>query len=82
MATCAEQYPEYSFDRNIGCGTAEHIAALRKYSPTPCTAKPLSGIFSKEERSDETVFDAGIDRPAVLDAGGWFGGKSVAKRRL
>ena len=30
-----KQYPEYGFDRNVGYGTAEHIAALKKYGPTP-----------------------------------------------
>ena len=28
-------YPEYGFARNKGYGTAEHIAALRKYGPCP-----------------------------------------------
>lgn len=30
-----KQYPEYGFARNVGYGTAEHIAALQKYGPTP-----------------------------------------------
>ncbi|MCB6585504.1 ribonuclease HII, partial [Streptococcus gordonii] len=30
-----EQYPEYGFDRNVGYGTAEHIAAIKKYGLTP-----------------------------------------------
>ena len=30
-----KQYPEYGFARNVGYGTAEHIAALKKYGPTP-----------------------------------------------
>ena len=29
------KYPEYGFARNKGYGTAEHIAALRKYGPCP-----------------------------------------------
>jgi ribonuclease HII len=29
------QYPEYGFAKNVGYGTAEHIAALKKYGPTP-----------------------------------------------
>ncbi len=28
-------YPEYGFAKNAGYGTAEHIAALKKYGPTP-----------------------------------------------
>ena len=30
-----KQYPEYGFANNVGYGTAEHIAALKKYGPTP-----------------------------------------------
>ena len=30
-----KQYPEYGFAKNVGYGTAEHIAALKKYGPTP-----------------------------------------------
>jgi ribonuclease HII len=28
-------YPQYGFARNKGYGTAEHIAALKKYGPCP-----------------------------------------------
>ena len=35
MVEFAKQYPEYGFDHNMGYGTAEHIAALKKYGPTP-----------------------------------------------
>jgi ribonuclease HII len=30
-----EIYPEYGFARNKGYGTAEHIAAIKKYGPCP-----------------------------------------------
>lgn len=30
-----EMYPQYGFARNKGYGTAEHIAALKEYGPTP-----------------------------------------------
>ena len=30
-----KQYPEYGFAKNVGYGTAEHIAALKKFGPTP-----------------------------------------------
>lgn len=30
-----QQYPEYGFDRHVGYGTGQHIAALKKYGPTP-----------------------------------------------
>lgn len=32
-------YPEYGFARNKGYGTAEHMAALRKYGPCPIHIK-------------------------------------------
>lgn len=35
MIECAKQYPQYGFERNMGYGTAEHIAALKQYGPTP-----------------------------------------------
>lgn len=35
MAALDEKYPMYGFARNKGYGTAEHIAALRKYGPCP-----------------------------------------------
>lgn len=33
MATLATQYPAYGFERNVGYGTQEHLAALREYGP-------------------------------------------------
>lgn len=35
MEEYAKMYPQYGFERNKGYGTAEHIAALRQYGPTP-----------------------------------------------
>ena len=35
MIKMDELYPEYGFARNKGYGTAEHIAALKKYGPCP-----------------------------------------------
>jgi ribonuclease HII len=35
MAKLAEQYPMYGFERHVGYGTSEHLAALRQYGPTP-----------------------------------------------
>lgn len=34
MREAAEKYPQYGFERNVGYGTAEHIAALRTYGAT------------------------------------------------
>ena len=35
MVELDEKYPMYGFARNKGYGTAEHIAALKKYGPCP-----------------------------------------------
>lgn len=35
MEAYAQRFPQYGFERNKGYGTAEHIAALRQYGPTP-----------------------------------------------
>ena len=35
MAELDAKYPEYGFARNKGYGTAEHIAALKRYGPCP-----------------------------------------------
>jgi len=35
MVQLDEKYPEYGFARNKGYGTAEHIAAIKKYGPCP-----------------------------------------------
>ena len=40
-----ERYPEYGFARNKGYGTAEHIAALKKYGPTPIHRRSFIGKF-------------------------------------
>ncbi len=31
MRKYAEEYPEYAFEKNVGYGTAEHIAAIKEY---------------------------------------------------
>lgn len=38
-------YPEYGFAQNKGYGTAEHIAALKKYGPCPIHRRSFIGNF-------------------------------------
>ena len=45
MRELAAQYPEYGFAKNKGYGTAEHIAALKKYGPTPIHRRSFIGHF-------------------------------------
>jgi len=40
-----QKYPQYGFDHNMGYGTAQHLAALRQYGPTPIHRKTfIQGI--------------------------------------
>ena len=44
-------YPQYNFSHNAGYGTSVHIAALKKYGPTPIHRKtfaPVSDFFTKK----------------------------------
>lgn len=35
MREYAQQHPHYGWERNMGYGTAEHLAALRRHGPSP-----------------------------------------------
>lgn len=45
MVQYDEIYPEYGFASNVGYGSAEHIAALKKYGPTPIHRKSFIKNF-------------------------------------
>jgi len=48
MVAYDEIYPEYGFARNKGYGTAEHVAALKKYGPCPIHRMSfIQGILEK-----------------------------------
>ena len=38
------QYPEYSFDKNMGYGTKEHLEAIHQYGPSPIHRKSFSPV--------------------------------------
>ena len=49
MVQMAERYPEYGFERNKGYGTAEHIAALKKFGPCPLHRRSfIAGILGQK----------------------------------
>lgn len=51
MRAYAQQYPEYGFERHMGYGTAEHLAALKKYGPTPLhrqTFAPVRAVCAQK----------------------------------
>lgn len=52
MRDYAAQYPQYGFDRNMGYGTAEHIAALRLHGPTPAHRRAFIRHFVGEETAE------------------------------
>lgn len=45
MRELDKEYPEFGLARNKGYGTAEHIAALKKYGPTPIHRRSFIGHF-------------------------------------
>lgn len=45
MRELDEKYPMYGFAKNKGYGTAEHIAALKKYGPCPEHRRTFIGHF-------------------------------------
>ena len=48
MIAAAEHYPQYGWDRNKGYGTAEHLAALRRYGPTPLHRRSFAPVSQME----------------------------------
>jgi ribonuclease HII len=44
MTEYHESYPHYNFARNKGYGTAQHLAALRRYGPCPIHRRTFSGV--------------------------------------
>ena len=44
MLEAARLHPQYGWDRNKGYGTAEHLAALREYGPTPIHRRSFAPI--------------------------------------
>ena len=49
MMEYAKLYPQYGFDHNMGYGTAEHIAALKQYGPTPKHRMTFISKFIKKD---------------------------------
>ncbi len=48
MAEQDKLYPEYNFAKNKGYGTAEHIAAIKKYGPCPIHRRTFIKHFINE----------------------------------
>jgi ribonuclease HII len=44
MREYARAHPQYGWDRNMGYGTAEHLAALREHGPTPLHRRSFAPV--------------------------------------
>lgn len=44
MADYAKEYPQYGFDKHAGYGTAEHLAAIERFGPTPIHRRTFTGV--------------------------------------
>jgi ribonuclease HII len=44
MLAAARCYPQYGWERNKGYGTAEHIAALHRYGPSPLHRRSFAPV--------------------------------------
>lgn len=48
MRALAEAHPHYGWERNMGYGTAEHLAALRRHGPAPCHRRSFAPVAQTE----------------------------------
>lgn len=44
MAEYAKEYPLYGFEKHAGYGTAEHLAAIARFGPTPIHRMTFTGV--------------------------------------
>jgi ribonuclease HII len=49
MRDLARAHPHYGWERNMGYGTAEHLAALRKHGPTPHHRRSFAPVALLEQ---------------------------------
>ena len=50
MVRLAQRYPVYGFERHMGYGTAEHVAALERYGPCPIHRRSFAPVALAERR--------------------------------
>lgn len=48
MRAAAADYPLYGWERNMGYGTAEHLAALRRFGPSPLHRRSFAPVAQAE----------------------------------
>jgi ribonuclease HII len=57
MREAAQRFPEYGFDRHMGYGTPDHLAALAKWGPCPLHRKsfaPVRGLMDGAKSQEST----------------------------
>jgi len=52
MTEYGKMYPQYGLERNMGYGTAEHIAALKQFGPTPEHRRTFIRNFIQEDMAE------------------------------
>ena len=50
METLGRRYPAYGFERHMGYGTAEHVAALERFGPCPIHRRSFAPVAAAEAR--------------------------------
>jgi ribonuclease HII len=48
MRAAAVEHPHYGWERNMGYGTAEHMAALRRFGPSPLHRRSFAPVAAVE----------------------------------
>jgi ribonuclease HII len=48
MRALADEHPHYGWERNMGYGSAEHLAALRAHGPAPCHRRSFKPVAQAE----------------------------------
>lgn len=51
MVRLGERHPAYGFERHMGYGTAEHVAALERFGPCPAHRRSFAPVADAERRS-------------------------------
>ncbi len=50
MEALGQRYPAYGFERHMGYGTAEHVAALERFGPCPIHRRSFAPVAAAEGR--------------------------------
>lgn len=50
MEVLGQRYPAYGFERHMGYGTAEHVAALERFGPCPIHRRSFAPVAEAERR--------------------------------